>query len=209
MLQERGDCLIRGARIRDQHVNVRDGADQGRSHDPNLAGIRHHDGLLRLMDQGAKGEGLLGFDYGDAAGSVDSTNADKDPVQEDVIQRSDGRVSHERERTRPLHEAARDEGFQAGTVAQFHGNVDGIGDDPNVVPVPQVAGDIGCGGTGGEPDSFVLLNQFCRGGADPALLRRPMLFPVLKERVVTEWFVEQRLDQGYVGSPGTELEFAL
>jgi hypothetical protein len=88
-----------------------------------------------------------------------------------------------------LHEASGDERLQAGAIAQFHGNVDGVGDDPDIVAIAQIARYVRGSSAGGEANRLVFLDEFGGGEADAAFLGHTMLFAILKKRVITKRFV--------------------
>jgi hypothetical protein len=80
---------------------------------------------------------------------VDAAGAYKDLIEIDFVQEIDCGLADQRERASPLHDPTGNEGLQAFAVAQLHGDIDGIGDDANIVAVPQIprhlrGGSAGC-----------------------------------------------------------------
>ena len=54
---------------------------------------------------------------------------------------------------------------------------------------------MGHGGSGSEAHRFILLDQFRSSQSDAALLGGAVLLTVLEQRIVSEGFIEQWLDQ--------------
>lgn len=192
--REQSDRLIGSAVVGDQHVNVGDWAYQRRRDRAEFTGVGNDDNFLRLADHGAERERFFGFDHCHSTGGIDSAHAHKYFVHVNIAQKVDGGVADQGERSRPLHETAGHKRPQTIAVAQFHRNVYSIGNDANIVAISQGASDMSGGRTGGKSDGLVFLNQLGGGQPDASFVGDTMLFPVLKQRVVTERLVEEWLD---------------
>jgi hypothetical protein len=88
-------------------------------------------------------------------------------------------------------------------IAEFHANVDGVGDDRDVAAVAQAPCYPSCGSACRQTDGFVLCDQFGRGHSDVPLLLHKAMFAGLERRVVAKRLIEQFLHQSRaaVGAP--------
>src|SRR5271157_819340 len=183
------------AGIGNEDVYLADLADEGGAHFAQLAGIGYHDHLFGLLEHLLVDQSLVGLQRGGSALGVEAGDADKDLVHDDVVEIGERGVAGERKRPRPGDDAAGEIGADAGLVAEFHANVDGVGDHLNLLAVAQAAADMGGGGAGGEAYGFVGLDELGGGEANAALFFGEALLAGQEGAVVTEGLVEQRLNQ--------------
>src|ERR1039458_10295911 len=80
-------------------------------------------------------------------------------------------------------------------IAQFHSNIDGVGDHLDLVAMAQAAAHMGGGCAGGKPNTLVGIDKLCRGQTDAPLLFGEALLAGQERTVVTEWLVKQRFLQ--------------
>ena len=171
-------------------------ADECRAHLAELAGVGDDDHLLGLLEHLAVDERLVGLQGGGSALGIEAGDAEKDLVHDDVVEEGERGVAGKREGPGPGNDAAGEIGADAGLVAEFHADVDGVGDDLNLVAVAEAAADVGGGGAGGEADGFVGLDELGCGETDAAFFLGEALLAGEERAVVAERLVEERLDEG-------------
>ena len=90
---------------------------------------------------------------------------------------------------------ARQIGANAGLIAQFHADVDCVGDHLDFLAVAKTPANVGGCRSGGQADGFVRLDEFSRSQANATFFRREPLLASKKRAVVTKWLVEKWLNQ--------------
>ncbi len=193
---EGGEDFGRRAGIGNQDMHLAELADECGTHFAELAGIGDDDDLLGLLEHFLVDQRLVGFEGGGSALGVEAGDAEKYLVHDDVVEEGERGVAGEREGPGPWNDAAGEIGADAGLVAEFHADVDGVGDDLNLVAMADAAADVGGGGAGGEADGFVGLDELGGGEADAAFFLGKALLAGEEGAVVAERLVEQRLDEG-------------
>ena len=120
----------------------------------------------------------------------------EDSVHVYIVEEFKSGISGERKRPRPGNDAAGQIGANTGLIAEFHADIDRVGDDLDLFPMTKTAADVGRCRSGGEANGLIGLNEFGGGKADAALFYGEFLFAREKGAVVAEWLVEKRFDQG-------------
>lgn len=90
--------------------------------------------------------------------------------------------------------AAGDEDLNVFAVAEFHGDVDGVGDDGDAAEGMEAADDLSGGGSGGEGDGVAGGDELRGGEGDAAFFVGEAADLVLEGTVVAEGLVEEGLD---------------
>jgi len=179
-------------------------AEECRTDAAELAGVGNGDDLLGLLDHLAKNENFFGLKLGDAALGVDAGEREEETVHVDVVEEVEGGLANEGKGPCPGHDTAGEEGADAGLVAEFHADIDGVSDDLEVLAVAEAAANEGGGGAGGEADGLVGLDEFCSGEADAALFRGIALLTGEERGIEAERLVEERLDEGCASVGATD-----
>uniref|UniRef100_E6PYZ8 Uncharacterized protein n=1 Tax=mine drainage metagenome TaxID=410659 RepID=E6PYZ8_9ZZZZ len=189
------DSLIRSSGVGDDGMNIGDRADERGADDAEFARISDSNHLARLLEHLAKDQRFVGFERSCAALDIEANHAEEDLVHVDVVEEVQRSVAGERKRPGPGDGTPGEEGADSWLIAQFHADVDGVGDYLEVLPMAQAAADEGCRGSGGQPDGLVLTDQLGGGQTDAALFVGEALFARLKAAVVAKRLIEERLDQ--------------
>ena len=187
---ERRDHFVRSTCIRDQHIHILDGADQGGGNDSQFAGVGDHNDLLGLLDHGAKGEGFVRFVGRGSAAGVDAGDAEEKLVEETIAEEIDGGSPDQRKRPRPVEVASRQMDLEAWHVTKFHADVDRIGDDGDVAAMTQTPRHPSRGRARRQTNGLVLFDQFRSGHSDVSLLLHKAMLASLERRIVAKRLVE-------------------
>jgi len=171
------------------------GADERRTYFAEFAGVGRDDDLLGLLEHLADHQRFVGFKRGRASLRLQAGDAQEDLVHIYVVEEVECGAAGERKRPCPRNHAAGEKRTNAGLVAEFHADVDGVCDDLNLVAMAKAAADVRSGGAGGEANRLIGLHQFSGGQADSPLLLSEALLAREERAVVAERLVKQRLNQ--------------
>ena len=179
-----------------EYMDGGDGADEGGADLAHLSGVCDDDDLLGVANHGEGDGGLFGLERGDSSLEIEACDSDEGLVEVDVAEEVESRLAGEGEGPGPGESSSGEHGLDGGLIAEFHADVDGVGDDGDAVAMTERTANLRGGGTGGESDGLLLTDELAGGDTDTTLLVGGAEFAGLEGSVVAVGFVEERLEEG-------------
>lgn len=192
-LLEGGDHFVGGSGVGDKHVQLFGLADAPSRDDVNLAVVDDGDAAARELDHGRVQVGFVGPKAACAPSGVDAVGSDEEGLDEHLLHALDGGGAYEGEPVAP-EMAASDEDINVLAFGELHGDIDGVGDDGDVVIERKATDDFERGGAGGQSDTLTFLNEGGGSAADAALFVGELPEVSLEGAVVLEGLVEEGFD---------------
>src|SRR5260370_29405763 len=120
---------------------------------------------------------------------MNSARTHKTLVEEEPLQRVEGRRTHHRERAGPPYRTSRKGHARVWKTGKLHPDIPRVRHDLDALAMPQTAGHLRGGRTRRKRNRIALIDHLCRREGDAPFLIRKALFAQRKGRIKSERLV--------------------